>query len=703
MNSFEFELWIEQYKAIIKKTGERALFPDEIEMLDTYVEEYIPEEYREAYNSAKAHDYSRFEKLPHLLRNYLGAKALKDFRDKFGDTPSLDDKDVREYLEKNAMNAALRAGISAEKNAIPHRGDSTKIITEKDAEKTREYAKTLDSYMNGILMKRTMLPPTEEARSRILEQLNTEEQTDAAIERNKAKQLVMAKTMFLAQLGKYDVISKNGLSSELEVPVYETLVHGNRTTFVLPLGEDSQSVLDSFMGERGGAAGIEKRTAATHSVKRRSIDKNGIPSSEGKEERTYSPFKVFSHQYGMDIAAGGLGEVGPNNNQVILGTGDSGHMYMRAQAGDSKHCGSLLIGIEGSAPGSNSFLGNEHGITAKSAKQSAFLADKSIAGKKVGGRQVDLSGLSAQELTSILNTFSQKYTELQNSANTTEGRQKLAEVNDMLMGKPMETKKLIEMFNKLGINGEEVTNTVNKARTGYYHSKIDVSQISREEYQQLIRKRFSTDEACKLAEARFERAGDDLTLAVGAITELMYTHAARPWNYFLRHPFKNYKEKSTISDLLKKLENNGVSRSKIAGEFMRDNDSFAFDWGEGLTHDSREIDFIAEKSIGRVGTKFKSSDDKLKNIRVDVCKKYYKDISVLKANEAYEQEQMQKEFEKFLPDDAQRTKLETEGKIAVVQREKIPVIDANDSIDSIDSSEYIDEKAPQKNNIYKHQ
>jgi hypothetical protein len=55
-----------------------------------------------------------------------------------------------------------------------------------------------------------------------------------------------------------------------------------------------------------------------------------------------------------------------------------------------------MIGIEGSAPGKSSYLGNDHGVRAKSAKQSAFLAGKSIIGKKVGGRQVDLSGISSE-------------------------------------------------------------------------------------------------------------------------------------------------------------------------------------------------------------------------------------------------------------------------------------------------------------------
>ena len=39
MNSFEFELWIDQYKVIIKEIGaERPLFPDEITKLDENID-----------------------------------------------------------------------------------------------------------------------------------------------------------------------------------------------------------------------------------------------------------------------------------------------------------------------------------------------------------------------------------------------------------------------------------------------------------------------------------------------------------------------------------------------------------------------------------------------------------------------------------------------------------------------------------------
>ena len=481
MTSKEFEKIISTYKSEVKASRvERPLTQAEINRITENIDN-IPDEYKNAFEMAKNGNFGKFEKLPHLLRNYLGAIELKKFRDKFGPEPSIEDAEVSKYLKNNAMNAALRAGISAEKNA--------------DA--TKEYARALDSHMNKILMQMTMMPPSEPANEA----------------RNMAKQLVIAKTMLLMQIGKYDLLSKNGLSRELDVPVYETLVHGNRANFILPGGKDSNLVIDAFMGQNNGAdAGIEKRTAATHSASLRKLDQNGVIASETKESKTFSPFKVFSNQYGMNIAVGGLGSKGPDG-KAILGNGEAGHMYMRAEKGDSKHCGSLLIGIEGSAPGASNYLGNSHGIRAKSAKQSAFLADKSIAGKKIGGRQIDLSGVSAAELSGLLNEFSQKYASLQGQANTAEGREKLSKVNDMLMGKHMDAKALAELFGTLEMAGEKLPEIISKARMGYF-AGVNAKNMTDEEFKQKIRSSFSQEQACSLAKARFKYAGDDLELAV---------------------------------------------------------------------------------------------------------------------------------------------------------------------------------------------
>ena len=619
MTSKEFEKIISTYKSEVKASRvEISLTQAEINRITENIDN-IPDEYKNAFEMAKNGNFGKFEKLPHLLRNYLGAIELKKFRDKFGPEPSIEDAEVSKYLKNNAMNAALRAGISAEKNA--------------DA--TKEYARALDSHMNKILMQMTMMPPGEPA-------------NEAG---NMAKQLVIAKTMLLMQIGKYDLLSKNGLSRELDVPVYETLVHGNRANFILPGGKDSNLVIDAFMGQNNGAdAGIEKRTAATHSASLRKLDQNGVITSETKESKTFSPFKVFSNQYGMNIAVGGLGSNGPDG-KAILGNGEAGHMYMRAEKGDSKHCGSLLIGIEGSAPGASNYLGNSHGIRAKSAKQSAFLADKSIAGKKIGGRQIDLSGVSAAELSGLLNEFSQKYASLQGQANTAEGREKLSKVNGMLMGKHMDARSLAELFGTLEMAGEKLPEVISKARMGYF-AGVNAKNMTDEEFKQKIRSSFSQEQACSLAKARFKYAGDDLELAVGAVKELMFTHETRTLGWKILHPIQNSREKKTISSLMKRLETKkGFTPSEIASAINYYDNTFALDFGKELSYDRDAIQF----SLDNAHT-FKPSENKLFGVLTKAYNSIVKQIGEDVIADA-ETATMKAELEEFVAEDTYREQI----------------------------------------------
>ena len=618
MTTKEIETLIEQYDDEIKESGvERPLSADEIESL-TSSHDNIPGEYADAFRAALQNkNFGQFETLPRLLRNYLGALEVKALVEKFGEDLSTEPPEVGEYLEQNVMNAALRAGISAEKNKP----------------ETKERAKALDTYMNGALMRNTMMP-TSAAQKGVLYDYREADEVDRIVEQNNARQVVMAKTMLLAQLGKYDVIEKNGLGGALEVPVYETLVHGNRTNFVLPAGADSGQVIDAFMGGEGAkTAGLEERTAATHYAKRRKIGANGALRSETKEEKTFSPFKVFSNQYGMNIAVGGVGFKGPDRN-VITGSGESGHMYMRAEKGDKKHCGSLLIGIEGSEPGKSSYLGNDHGARAKSAKQSAFLADKSIVGKKTGGRQVDLSGIDARDLAELLDTFADKYTELQRNADTKEGADKIAAINDMLMGKHMQPEKLIEMLGTLGMNNEKISDIVAQARGGYL-SKLDAAGITEEEFKQSVRATYSQDKACQMARERFERAGDDLELSVGAVKELMLTHETRKLGWKIRHPIKNIKEYLTIRSLTKKLQKEKEFRpADIVNTFRSNEDTFSMNWGEGLCYDRDTVKFALDNMKA-----FKVGESKLG----EVVKEGAKSVSA-RAYAEDEVEQMQEEF-----------------------------------------------------------
>ena len=618
MTSREIEERISSYKDACEEAGGEiplpaadvdALFGDE----ENPPEESVPEKYRDAFIMARDGDFSQFDTLPLFLRNALGALEIRDFNNRFSMNPSYDKPELQEHLRSKAMNAAFRAGMFA--------------LKKSESEVERRLGENCDRIMSYNIMQKTMLPPTEEEVESFTQAVGADN-APAELERNLARQRVMAKMLFMSQLGKYEVITKGKSTSELNETVAETLAHGGRTNYVLPLGSDTQTVFDAVLGEnRGQAAGVYKRTAATHYASRRKINGKGMIGSQSKEEKLRVDLrKILRNQNGMDLAVGGIGAKGPGT-APIMGRGESGHAYMRIENGDKKHCGSLLLGIEGCAPQASSGLGSTHGIRAIPGKQSAFISGKGAVGNKLGGRQVDLSALSSQELSEIIGAFDEKYTELQANANTPEGRQRLSEINDMLIGKPMETQKLIGMLNDLGMNDPKISQTVTKAREGYYASKIDTLKLSKEEYQQNIRKTYKTKDACKIATARFEKAGNNLELSVGAIKELMFTHATRPSNYFWRHPIKNYQENKTIKELIKGLENSkNFSRSDIAREFMRNNDTFALNWGEGLSNDSREIAIMSEKT-------FYNKDSKLADVIKEATSKYFKD-EALKNNEA---------------------------------------------------------------------
>ena len=602
MTSKEFEKLISSYKSECKKSGkERPLTNEEFNRIGSSLEN-IPNDYRRYFDMAHGGDFSKFEKLPLLLRNFLGESQIRLFHRAYGKNPSLENPDVQKYLKDNAMNAAFRAGISSYKNST-------------DPEE-RKNANTYDKIFNKSILEKTLMPPTESEINDFTQRVGADA-APAELNRNLARQRVMAKMLLMGQLGRYDISDAGKAKGELTEPLSETLAHGGRTNIVLPVGEDSKQVFNAFLGaNKGREAGVYKRLAATHYVSRREVGAGGSITNETEEQKPYffQLHQILTNQYGMNLATGGIGAKGPDGN-VIMGHGELGHAYMRLEKGDKTHCGAIMFGIEGCEPGVTNSLGHVHDIRAKSAKQSAFLADKGVVGNKKGGRQIDLSGISTQELVGILNEFDNKYSELQNNANTSEGREKLAAINDMLMGNPMEAEKLIDMFNELNMGGREIANIVNNARKGFVNG-LNATDISKEDFEQSIRATYNQKDACKLAKERFERSGQDIKLAVGAIKELMYTHKTRgPW-FKIRHPFQNYSENKTISSLTKKLEKEKhFSKADILKEMSVLNDTFKLDWGKELSNPADIVGFIKDNQKN-----FLPSENKLKDVINEACK-----------------------------------------------------------------------------------
>ena len=668
----QFEILIQEYEEQAITTGNQRPITETEKIAIFQSIENIPAEYSEAFEKAEAGNFSQFDSLPLILKTYLGAIRIGQLRERFKNDFSLNNEELKSYLKEHAMDMSLRTGISVEKNS--------------KNEDMRDTAMAFDTFMNSYVMQNTIMPPTEEAKQALIASIG-EDEANNALAKDLKRQRVLAKTYLLAQLGKYDILDEKGNKKDLDMPLSETLAHGSRTNFILPSGTDTRLVIDAYMGTNDEEAPvIEERTAATHYVKRRAVDKNGMIKSETKESRTYSPLKVFSHQYGMDLSVGGIGKKGPGG-KVISGNGESGHAYMRIEEGDEKHCASLLFGIEGSAPGKDSALGHSHGASGVSANQSAFFTDKQIIGAKNGGRQVDISGISSERLANILNQFSENYANLQRNP---EGREKLVKLNDMLMGKRMNINKMMEMFAMLGMTDRSLNDTVSQAREGYL-GKFNAKDIPFEQFTQSVRGKMSQEKACQIAKARFAYAGDNLQLATGAIKELMFTHETRSLLWKIRHPIKNYRENKMISDLTNKLvSEKKFTKDQIASAFNCYDNSFALNWGDKLSNDRNYVSF-AKESYRNI--QFNSI--KMLNVIRSVSKKFGGKLSDPKVGDE-EYEQMQDELNKLLNgeqlyDDDEIEDDEELEEDKDIDRESISIDEENElnkSVD-IDTSEII--------------
>ena len=405
----------------------------------------------EAFSLARDGIYSQIEAVPPLLKNYLGTKKVNELLEQCGSDVSR--PEVQEFLRNNAMDGAFRAGLSIAR----HQGT---ILARELQECER--------FMNQYVMEKTLGPVSRNASQDIVREM-----PDGAnlLQMNQEKRVMMAKLLLLGQVGRFDEKRENGKTKPYEDTLAEAFSHGGRTKFALPYGGDQKAVLGAVMGDAAHPAGLDSRGFATHYVSAQKVDANGNTVSEMKEERPKANlFKIMSKQYGMNVAVGGMGEMGPHKER-IMADGRNGHMYMRAEKGGERTCGSLLVGFENSGPGQKSRIGSSHGASAKSAGQSAFLADKGVPGAVIDGRNVDLSGIDAATFQKFMASFTEKYRALVSGAENyaesgrEEAKEKLEKLNHLLSGRQASPEKLKEALKGIGMDADTVEKTADAGRS----------------------------------------------------------------------------------------------------------------------------------------------------------------------------------------------------------------------------------------------
>ena len=448
-NKKDLEKLNKDYKKTFKTSGCRLLSDTEMENINDSLSLLSSSDVK-IIEAAKNGNYSNFNDVSPLIRNYIGTLAISKMTSSLGiskDEISLDNPQVKKYVEGHVLDAGFRVGLTALKHTYPN------------ISKFKE----VDTYSNEYMLAKTLSAPSQE-RINSLNQHIGSTKTNQELQKNLAKQVVLAKTLFLAQLGQYN-LKENDEVSEYKGSIAETFAHGGRTNFILPFNDVNNLVLNAFDGGNiAKTAEFKSRLAATHSATLRKVGVDLSIESESKEEKpNFSQVgKIFSNQYGMNIGIGGIGEIGPNQ-KPILADGSSGHMYIRKQQGNETTCGSIMIGIESAASLKTSHTGHFHTPLAKSSKQSAFLSDKFGPGDKINSKTVDLSGLDCNKLADCLQQFETGYMALQNSKD----HESLNKVNAMLSGKRLEESELLSlMTNSLGMQKDFASELVSGARKG---------------------------------------------------------------------------------------------------------------------------------------------------------------------------------------------------------------------------------------------
>lgn len=200
--------------------------------------------------------------------------------------------------------------------------------------------------------------------------------------------------------------------------------------------------------EYSNSAQINKRGSSTHSLNRRSVNKQ-----YGKEKKKWFN---FVRQTGMDVAIGGLGASGVDG-RMLNQDGSCGHVYAMRKKSMPGLNGAYLFGYESDSYGHTNQLGHTHDLKATGEKASSFLCHRSDEiGEKYGGRQADISRIRKDVIIRCMN----KLDEIFDSLN----QENVEIISNKLAGNLMNAEEFREFLaTDLGF-GEQYANVISAQR-----------------------------------------------------------------------------------------------------------------------------------------------------------------------------------------------------------------------------------------------
>ena len=282
--------------------------------------------------------------------------------------------------------------------------------------------------LGAVAAREQALANVEQQNTRSLQEAQALAQSD--IDRAQNSGDAMLRLMFMMQLGNFqrtDGSKKAKTSRAWDQTMANAFSHGGRTGFVFA-GKDTEeaggtgtdAVFDAVFGGQGGAgAGVHVRAAGTHHMNTPKAGKGmaGYKEKGGIGAALGSKADPDYQHFGMDMGIGGVGNLGTagagGQGQMINADGRSGHMYIGRRMGTASRKGGLLVGLESDSPYRMNQTGHMHNAAAQAEEGSSTGGLKTdIQGNKYGGRTVDLSGLTNQEMVATLHAFTSHFSRL---------------------------------------------------------------------------------------------------------------------------------------------------------------------------------------------------------------------------------------------------------------------------------------------------
>jgi len=379
-------------------------------------------------------DYSNFENLDLVLRNMVATKALGDLEKDYQPMP--DDPEVLCERIKGTgdgvsalLNPALRLGLS-----LAQRSDG--IPPEK-----QEYYRKLDEAMSTAVMVATLTTKANKDTVKNLAkkenpQLNDDAagaKADEKILANNAQQIQIAKRLLLMQLSTFSKMTevvRDGKKTMEGTPwdksMAVALSHCSRVVLTMPSKTKTKRAGDAnseqahkrmwsrifYQANGGNDAQDNSRASSTHSIARRKVSQGGAGPHTSKEKKVLFN---FIGQRGMNCAIGGLGNAGVNG-QLISNNGSCGHFYSMFKEASTDEHGVMLMGLESDSAGVTNQMGHTHDAHATPEKASSLGGQRTDeVGAKYGGRQCDLTHMTANDIANWMIALENKMREWQNS------------------------------------------------------------------------------------------------------------------------------------------------------------------------------------------------------------------------------------------------------------------------------------------------